>query len=570
MKTRRLSLSKKIFIVTMVLLLAIDVAMGLVFYLRSKNLLESQIKDNAMNLAKVVAASVDPALIDEIWSEDDMESDAFNAIHDELTIFYDNAGVEYVYTVRKTDDGPQYVVDSDPEEPGLPGDEYEGDDDVEVAFAGETVVNDHPYTDEWGTHITAYSPIFGEGNKVVALAAIDVSFDWIQSQTRKLAVLILIVCITAMVLGAVVVYILSRGISKRFRVLNDKVSELVAGGGDLTQTIDIKSGDEFEVIADNVNELIDYVHEIMLNISRYSDALKEDTERIAGNMQTTMDDATDVSATMEEISSSMEETTASIGESNDLIQGIMNEFKEIVDKLHGGSDFSNHMRVEAEDIGKQALRERTDAEAEVEKMRQQVAERIEKSKDVSKIDLLTKDILNITEQTSLLALNAAIEAARAGELGKGFAVVASEIGKLASDSAESASEIQEVSSSVIAAVNGLADEAEKLITFINETAMKGYGDLVDTSDRYRESAEKVDAMMTDVYDISNGIKADIDRIREYTNAIDKAAEDSTGEIQRAAASVTDMSAHLNDIGVETSESREMTDALFAEVGRFKL
>ncbi len=64
MKTRRLSLSKKIFIVVMILLLAIDAAMGLAFYLRSKNLLVSQIKDNAMNLAKVVAASVDPALID--------------------------------------------------------------------------------------------------------------------------------------------------------------------------------------------------------------------------------------------------------------------------------------------------------------------------------------------------------------------------------------------------------------------------------------------------------------------------------------------------------------------------
>ena len=554
----------------MVLMLAIDVAMGLLFYVRSKNLLESQIKESAMNIAKVVAASVDASLIDEVWTEDDIGNDAYNKLHEELTIFYDNAGVEYVYTVRQTADGPQYVVDSDPEEPGLPGDEYDGDDDVDDAFSGKTVVNDHPYTDEWGTHITAYSPIFGEGNKVVALAAIDVSFDWIKSQTSKLGVIILVVCIIAVVVGGVVVFILSRGISNRFRVLDDKVSELVAGGGDLTQTIDIKSGDEFEVIADNVNALIEYVRDIMVNISKYSDALKEDTVRIAGNMQTTMDDATDVSATMEEISATMEETTASISESNELISNIMDEFKGIVDKLHGGSDFSNHMRAEAEGIGRQALEERAEAEAEVEKMRRQVSERIENSKEVSRIELLTKDILNITEQTSLLALNASIEAARAGELGKGFAVVASEIGKLASDSAESASEIQEGSNTVIAAVNGLANEAEKLITFINETAMKGYGDLVDTSDKYRESAEKVDTMMNDVYDISNRIKADIDKIREYTSAIDKAAEGSTKEIQRAAASVTDMSAHLNDIGEETSESREMTDALFTEVGRFKL
>ena len=553
----------------MILLLAIDVTMGLVFYFKSKNLLETQIKDNAMNLTRVVAASVDSSLIDEVWSEDDMESEAYNTLLEQLTVFYDNAGVEYVYTVRQTADGPQYVVDSDPEEPGLPGEEYDEDDETHLAFEGETVVNSRPFTDEWGTHITAYSPIYN-GDKIVAVVGVDLSYDWIKSQTGKMTILILVICISALLLGAVIVFFITRAISKRFAVLNDKVSELVAGGGDLTQTIDIKSGDEFEVIAGNVNDLIDYVRNIMVNISHYSNALKEDTENIAENMQTTMSGATDVSATMEQISSSMEETSASIGESNDLIQSIMDEFNEIVDRLHGGSAFSNHMRIEAESIGRQAVEERIGAEAEVEKMRLQVDERIENSKEVSRIELLTQDILNITDQTSLLALNAAIEAARAGELGKGFAVVASEIGKLAADSAESASEIQEVSNTVIAAVNGLADEAEKLIAFINETAMNGYGELVDTSDRYRESAEKVDSMMNDVYDISNKIKADIDRIREYTDAIDKAAEDSAEEIRRAAVSVTDMSDHLNEIGVETGESRAMTDALFTEVGRFKL
>ena len=37
MKTRRLSLSKKLFIIVIALLLVIDTAMGLVFYSRSKS-----------------------------------------------------------------------------------------------------------------------------------------------------------------------------------------------------------------------------------------------------------------------------------------------------------------------------------------------------------------------------------------------------------------------------------------------------------------------------------------------------------------------------------------------------
>ena len=569
MKTRRLSLSKKLFIIVIALLLVIDAAMGLVFYSRSKSLLEKQIKDNAQNIARCVAATVDTEALEAVQGEEDIDSEPYNTVLEQLTVFYDNAGVEYVYTIRQSEDGPLYVVDSDPEEPGLPGDEFDGDDDTETAFKGSEVVNDEPYTDEWGTHITAYSPIRADG-KVVALACVDLSYDWVKQQTGKLAILILVICIAALVLAAAVSFAVSCSVGKKFNVLNNKISDLVAGGGDLTHAIEIRSGDEFEVIAENINALIAYIREIMMNISEYAGSLKGDTERIAGNMKTTMGDAQNVSTTMEQISESMGRTTASIEESNRLMGDIMDEFKEIVDMLKSGTDYAGSVKNEAENIGTQAVSEKTSAETAVDRMRDQVAKCIERSKQVEKIDVLTQDILNITDQTSLLALNASIEAARAGEQGKGFAVVASEIGKLAENSAESANEIQEVSGAVIAAVNGLAQETERLLTFINESAMKGYGDLVDTSDKYRESAERMDSMMREVYEVAGRMKEDIGRIREYTDAIDKVASDSSAEIAHAAGNMTDMSCHLSDIGEQTHSSREMTDALFAEVNRFKL
>lgn len=78
------------------------------------------------------------------------------------------------------------------------------------------------------------------------------------------------------------------------------------------------------------------------------------------------------------------------------------------------------------------------ANAQTEELSSSLRDKIEKSKAVEQISVLTANIIEITDQTNLLALNASIEAARAGEAGRGFAVVADEIGKLAGNSAEAA------------------------------------------------------------------------------------------------------------------------------------
>ncbi len=568
MKVRKSSVTLKLIIAVVLLFLVSDVILAFVTYNKCSKILSDQIKSDTEKIAKSVAEMIDGSIVASVKPGDE-NTDDYLKVSNMLTTFLDATGMEYIYTVRPAADGSmEYAIDAQIEDYSAIGDVFD-DEEAAPALSGSVVSSSEPYTDDWGRHISSYAPVY-DGDKITGAVGVDVNMEWVEAQMAALLRAIIMVAVIIVIISAVLLIVLGKTLSQKFVMLNDKIVELTKGDGDLTRHIEVNSGDEFEVIGNNINKLIEFIRVMLMSINSESNRLNLASVNIADNVKGARSDAKSISDTMTDVSSTMQETAASINEINSLMNEITTAFEGIVNEIDGGRNFAHEIKGSASAIGASAEKERIAAKNRVDRMAESVSDKIERSKAVSRIEDLTGNIIAIADQTNLLALNASIEAARAGEAGRGFAVVATEIGNLANNSQTAASEIQTVSAEVISAVNQLAEEARKLLDFVNETTLGGFQNLVKTSEEYNSSAERISEMMERFAYASEQIQTNIDHIRESTNNVNTAVEDAANGVSKTAERSIEMSNNMTRIDEDAMASSEISNGLKAEVGKFKL
>ena len=569
-KVRKLGIAAKILLPASLVLIITCGIIGLQSYMSSKKGMVNLGRKTSETVARAATSSVDCNTLKMIV-DGKSGSTLQQTFHQSLIGLQSKYDVTYIYALYKDGDKTVYAGDSAEEDPASPGDEYKDDKKlVAQAFSGKIATTPEITRSEDGDLITTYFPVADTGGKVYAVIACDYDASGITQELRINEIRIVGVTLVMLFISLLVMNLIVRSISRNLKKVNDKVYDLVHNEGDLTQTLDIKTGDETELMADNINELLAYMRGIMRNISGSSTNLKSASGKIASSLNDAQQDATDVSATMQEMAAAMEETSANLHEIGDAVENIYEAIGQVATKSNDGKKFSSDIRGRAEVAGQEAEAQQADARRRVEEMSQNVQSRIEASKAVEQINLLTENIIEITDQTNLLALNASIEAARAGEQGRGFAVVANEIGNLAQNSAQAAAEIQKVSKEVIDAVEQLAAEAQNMLHFMDETAMTGFQHLVDISTEFQSTAENMNDMMKDISGITDELQNDINSIKESTSAVNVAVEESAQGVTNAAGRSAHMVDSMREIGDEANSSNDISLNLSDEVGKFKL
>lgn len=570
-RTRRMSIRMKILLPASALIIAVCLILGITSYLRIQEGLVGMGVEEADMAATIALKVIDGDRIGELEPGCE-ESDGYQTLLSSMRDIQRSCGIAFLYTLYTDGKQVYYGVDTDnTEQQSMVGDTFEVSyEELEAVFAGEDYVQDYIDSTEDGDLISVYKPIVDGTGKIVGILGCDYNASSVvvrQNTILKQVVIIAVIClVAALIILSLIIGTITRGL----RMVNQKIYDLVHHEGDLTQKLEIRTGDELELIADNVNALLEYIRRIMLNIAGNSVQLNSSSQNVVQNLSHAEVNITDVSATMEEMSAAMEETNASLNQINESIGEVYRAIEAISASAGEGRESSDRTMGKAAQVYAEAEEEQRRARSLAQDMEASVNEKIEKSKAVEEISTLTANIINITEQTNLLALNASIEAARAGEAGKGFAVVADEIGKLAADSAGAAAQIQKVSAQVIGAVNELAQRAEEMLHFMDETAMNGYEKLLETSGNYRNDVGTMNAMMQGFAEESERLKQNIDGIREAIAAVNIAVEESTKGVTSVTEMSVDLTASVGDIGNEANSNMDIANQLNLEVNKFKL
>lgn len=568
-RTRRLTIRAKILIPSIIIVVLVCGLMGYNSYTRFEKSMVRMGVEEADMAATIVADSLDAKLVYKVTVGSE-STQVYQNLQGDLRKKQKACGIAFLYTLYTDGKKVYYGVDSD-EDAAKVGDEFaDSYVELEPVFGGKEYIQDYIDHTEDGDLITVYKPIEDNAGKVVAILGCDYDASSITAELQKAVVQTLQIGGICLLLAILILTIIVSRITKGLMQVNAKIYDLVHNEGDLTQKLDVRSGDELELIAGNVNELLAYIRKIMIGISSGSMRLMSSSRKMVDHLSSADESITDVSATMQEMSAAMEETTSSLNQITEAIDEIYSSVERIAGSADAGKVSSQEMESRASGANDAAAEGEKKANIETEKMAASLNEKIAKSKSVEQIEILTSNIIEITEQTNLLALNASIEAARAGEAGRGFAVVADEIGKLAGNSADAAAKIRQVSAEVIQAVDELAEGSQQMIEFVRNSTEEGFGGLVATSENYATDANAMRAMMEQFAQTAEELRSTMDGIRESISAVNIAVEESAKGIAGVSESSVQLTGNVNDIQSEASDNNGIAEELATEVGKFKL
>lgn len=354
-------------------------------------------------------------------------------------------------------------------------------------------------------------------------------------------------------------------ISKPVNDLLMKMNEFATGGGDLTQRVNIKTGDELEALGyafkkfvELIKKIIAQLKEDIVLISDVTDKIQNETESSNEILENIANQVNQVSDVAQANAGVAEEVNASVVELEESSIGILERVEDMAKK-----SFEVETNTESGNVYIDEVREATNLVLESSRSTLTIIRELNRSSE--KISNVVNLIEGIAEQTNLLALNASIEAARAGEHGKGFKVVAEEVRKLAEESKNAVHSIieatKQIQSCSINAFNAIEDGNAKSANSVKkviETKQK-FDEILKLSHEIKEISEQSASFTAAQRNITGEITLAIDQVTEASVENATAVDGINENIESQVVSHTTITESIGKLNEMMYQLKDLSD-----------
>ncbi|HNT22960.1 MAG TPA: GAF domain-containing protein [Anaerolineales bacterium] len=267
--------------------LVVIVAVGLVtliFYLVVRQQLRQDIKDLLLDAVAIASLQIDGDLHATLLDPSQEGGPEYTQIRQVMQSIRD-AGQDFrfVYTMRVGAGQAVFVVDAEdnPDDISHLGDVY---DDINPELLPRLsritgpIVEEEFYTDQWGTFLSGYAPVYASDGRVECVLGIDILADDVLAQERQILSIALLIFAFMIPASFLLGWVLSVMITGPMRELIEGAQRIT--GGDFTGRLAVRARDEFGLLAEVLNALSDRVRQDILNLeTRVADRTREMDQR---------------------------------------------------------------------------------------------------------------------------------------------------------------------------------------------------------------------------------------------------------------------------------------------------